>query len=44
MSNAGKVTCVTMAQFIEVCAGFVREGVLFDADANTLTITLTGGF
>lgn len=42
--NLGIVKCETLEQFIEVCAGFVREGVTFTADAGKLTIELTGGY
>ena len=38
------IRCNTIDQFIEVCAGLVREAVVFDADADKLTIKLTGGF
>lgn len=38
------IECTTMAQFITVCAGLVREGVIYNAYAATLTIELTGGY
>jgi len=40
----GSVKCETIEQFIQVCAGFVREGVIFKADAASLVVTLTGGY
>jgi hypothetical protein len=41
MSN---IKCTTLPEFVEVCAGLVRQNVLFEADACSLTITLTGGY
>lgn len=38
------ITCGTLAQLIEICAGLVRYGVTFEANAEYLTITLTGGY
>lgn len=38
------VTCTTMPQFLAVIAGLVREGLTFDANAEALTINLTGGY
>lgn len=43
MINAGVVKCESMSQFTAVCAAMVREGCIFEADANLLIITLTGG-
>lgn len=39
-----KIRCPNLAVFCQVCAALVREGVTFDATADSLTITLTGGF
>lgn len=41
MSN---IKCANLPEFIEVCAGLVRQSILFEADSDSLTITLTGGF
>lgn len=38
-----KITCETLDEFILVCAGLVREGILFEAWADDLTIKPTGG-
>lgn len=38
------IDCETMAQFIEICAGLVRESIIFEADADALKIKLNGGF
>lgn len=38
------ITCNDMADFIATIAGLVREGLVFNANASTLEITLTGGF
>lgn len=38
------IICRDMADFIAVCAGLAREGVIFKADATLLCVTLTGGF
>ena len=38
------IQCYNMKQFIEVCAGLAREGLTFDADAEDMKITLTGGY
>jgi hypothetical protein len=38
------VTCTNLAQFIELVAGFVREGLTFRGDADRLEIILLGGF
>lgn len=34
----------SLADFVEICARLVREGIAFEADAQYLVITLTGGF
>lgn len=39
-----RIECDTMAQFMEVIAKLVERGLTFEADADTLTINLTGGF
>jgi len=44
MINAGVIRCEDMSQFTAVSAAMVREGCIFEADANSLTITLTGGY
>lgn len=38
------IYCKDMADFVAVIAGLVREGLIFDAITDTLTIRLTGGF
>jgi hypothetical protein len=38
------ITCQSIAQLIEVVAGLVREGLTFEADADTLRVTLLGGY
>lgn len=38
------ITCSTLAQFTACIADFVERGLTFQADADTLVITLTGGF
>lgn len=38
------ITCRTMDEFVAVIAGLAREGIIFKAEADALTITLTGGF
>lgn len=38
------VSCPDLATLATLCAAFVREGVTFEANAESLTITLTGGY
>ncbi len=38
------ITCTTMNRFMEVIAKLVEMGLGFDADAESLTIRLTGAF
>lgn len=38
------IQCATLVDFLDVCAGLVRRGIIFRADATTLFITLTGGY
>jgi hypothetical protein len=38
------ITCKDLTQFLNVIAGLVERGFTFDANADALTITLTGGF
>lgn len=44
--NAGKmvVRCDTIEQFMDVVAGAVMRGLLFSADAETLTVHFSGGY
>ena len=42
--NMMTVKCTTLEEFIDCVAGFVREGLTFEADVSTRTITLTGGY
>lgn len=37
-----KIQCDSMAQFIEVCAGLVKQGVVFEAYAYDLVIKPIG--
>ena len=39
-----RIKCSTVAEFVEVIKGLVMNGLLFDADATTLSIELTGGY
>ena len=39
-----QITCVDMAQFIEVISMLVRKGLTFEAYGYDLTIKLTGGY
>lgn len=39
-----KLTCETMREFLEACAYFVREGIVFRAFSGNLTIEFTGGY
>ncbi|MCZ8104000.1 MAG: hypothetical protein O9972_39665 [Burkholderiales bacterium] len=39
-----RIKCETLAQFLDVCAGMTERGHGFEADAETLTINLTGAF
>ena len=43
MSNQ-TIRCSTPEQFHEAVAAMVRAGLTFEADANSLTIHLLGGF
>ena len=38
------IVCSDIAEFTIICAGLVRESVIFEADAHTLTIVFTGAF
>ena len=38
------IQCGCVDQLVTVCAGLVREGIMFEANAATLTVTLTGGY
>ena len=38
------ITCRTMEQFLAVIGGLVERGLTFKADADCLTVTLTGGY
>ena len=38
------IQCETIKEFIEITAGLVREGVIFEAYSSNLLIKLTGGF
>lgn len=39
-----KVYCMSVKRFAVFCREFTALGLTFEADAETLTITLTGGF
>jgi hypothetical protein len=39
-----KITFASFELFIKGCAALVREGVIFDADGDTWTVMLTGGY
>jgi hypothetical protein len=39
-----RITFPDFASFMNGCAALVPHGVTFEADANTLTIILTGGY
>ena len=38
------IECATMADFVAIIAGLVREGCTFEAHSGSQTITLTGGY
>jgi hypothetical protein len=38
------ITCGNLSQLAVICSQLVREGVTFEANAEYLTITLTGGY
>ena len=38
------IYCTDLEVFLLCAAGLVTKGILFSADADELTITLTGGF
>lgn len=38
------IRCDSLEQFLDVTYGLVTRGLRFDADASTLTISLTGGY
>jgi hypothetical protein len=38
------IKCESLKEMATLCAEFVREGVLFEADTIRMTITLTGGY
>lgn len=40
----GTVQCQSVEQLMEVVAGCVKQGLVFVADAEALTVTLTGGY
>lgn len=42
--NRNVIRCQTMEQFCAVIAGLVMNGLSFEADADRLTVTTTGGF
>jgi hypothetical protein len=44
MSKAGTISCTDLRQFLNTIAGLVERGLRFEADADTLKITLTGGY
>lgn len=45
MSESMKITrCADLEQFLDLIAGLVKRGITFEANADRLTITLTGGF
>lgn len=39
-----KIKCEDLAALVEVCAGLVERGVIFEANTTTLTVTCTGGY
>jgi len=39
-----RITCGTMAQFMAIIADLVERRIAFEAEADTLTINLTGVF
>jgi len=38
------IQCRDLSVFLDVCAGLVERGLTFEADADRMTIKLTGGF
>lgn len=38
------IACPNLKQFMEVIVELLARGIRFNADADTLTIQLTGGF
>lgn len=42
--GTSNIWCLTIEEFIKVCAGLVKEGVIFDAYSDRLVIKLTSGF
>lgn len=38
------VECSNLDNFLDTVAGLVKRGLTFNADAEALTITLTGGY
>jgi len=38
------IRCATLEKFLDVVAGLTQRGLTFEAYADTLTVTLTGGF
>ncbi len=40
----GKIVCSSVERFVEVLAGLVRCGIVFNADADALVIELNGGY
>lgn len=47
MSKIGgtyKIQCADTAQFLQIIAGLVKEGICFNASGESLVIECTGGF
>lgn len=40
----GTIRCQDLEQFLEVVRGLVMRGLTFEADADRLSIVLTGGY
>lgn len=39
-----KIFCYDMTEFLDVCAGLVERGIIFEAKSATLEIHCTGGY
>lgn len=39
-----KIICHDLTAIAFICAELVRQGVTFEADTTTMTVTLTGGY
>ena len=37
-----RISCATLTQFLDICAGLTARGFGYEANADTLTIDLTG--